>query len=80
MAKRDPEKTARNKIIEKLTAQLKVLLPGVTAETGISSIQHLNGIYGGKFADYIDIKNEVIYSQDHFIALYLEGFVQKVVE
>ena len=77
MAKRDPEKTARNKVIADLSAQLKVLLPAVLAETGIRSEQSLNGLYGGKFADYIDIKNEVILSPDHFTALYLEGFVRK---
>jgi len=31
-------------------------------------------MYGGKFAEYIDIKNEVIMSPDHFVSLYLEGF------
>lgn len=77
MAKRDPEKTARNKVISVLSAQLKTLLPGVLAETSISSGQSLNGLYGGKFADYIDIKNEIIHSPEHFISLYLEGFVRK---
>jgi hypothetical protein len=33
--------------------------------------------YGGKFADYIDIKNEVIHSPEHFVALYLEGFQRR---
>lgn len=77
MAKRDPEKTARNKVIASLTAGLRRLAPSVLAETGIKSEPSLNGIYGGKFADFIDIKNEVIQSQQHFIALYLEGFVRE---
>lgn len=77
MAKRDPEKTARNKVIASLTEQLKDLLPEVLSETGIRSEHSLHGIYGGKFADYIDIKNEVIHSPEHFIALYLEGFRRK---
>ena len=76
MAKFD-EVIARNKLIKSLTAELKAMLPGVLVETGIFSEQSLNGIYGGKFADYIDIKNEVIHSPDHFIALYLEGFQKK---
>lgn len=77
MAKRDPEKTAQNKVIADLSTQLKILLPDVLAETGIRSEYSLNGLYGGKFADYIDIKNEVIYSPDHFVSLYLEGFLEK---
>jgi hypothetical protein len=79
MARRDPEKTARNKVIVGLSAQLNALLPDVLEETGITSGLSLNGLYGGKFADYIDIKNEVIYSPDQFIALYLEGFVKNAV-
>lgn len=77
MAKLDLEKTARNKVIDSLTAELRGLSSAVLSETGISSEQSLNGIYGGKFDVYIDIKNEVIHSPQHFIALYLEGFVRK---
>jgi len=77
MAKRDPEKTARNRIINALTKQLRLLLPKVLSETGIRSEYSLHGIYGSKFADYIDIKNEVVHSPEHFIALYLEGFQKK---
>lgn len=73
MAKRDPEKTARNKVIDGFTSQLKDLLPSMLSETGIESMHSFNGLYGGKFADYIDIKNEVILSPDHFVSLYLEG-------
>ena len=80
MAKRDLEKTARNKVIAALTSELNTMLPRVLAETGLRSEQSLHGIYGGKFADYIDIKNEVIHSPQHFIALYLEGFQKKVAE
>ena len=74
MAKRDPEKTARNKVIANLTNQLKVLEPSMLKESGIESIASFNGLYGGKHADYIDIKNEIIHSPDHFVALYLQGF------
>lgn len=80
MAKRDPELTARNKVIDGLSADLRAMLPAVLAETGITSEQSLNGTYGGKFAEYIDIKNEVIHSPAHFIALYLEGFQRKANE
>lgn len=74
MAKRDPEKTARNKIIANLSGELKAMLPKVLAKTGFDSEFSLHGKIGGKFADYIDIKNEVIYSSDHFISLWLQGY------
>ncbi|SFW82752.1 topoisomerase [Chitinophaga sancti] len=74
MAKRDPEKTARNKIINSLSEELKILLPEVLLKTGFDSEFSLHGKIGGKFADYIDIKNEVIYSSDHFISLWLQGY------
>jgi len=80
MAKRDPEKTARNKIIDDMTVQLNRMLPGVLSETGIRSEHSLNGIYGGKFAEYIDIKNVVIHSPVHFISLYFKGFESKLQE
>ena len=35
MAKRDPELTARNKVIDGLTTELRKLLPKVLAEIGI---------------------------------------------
>jgi hypothetical protein len=57
MAKRDPEKTARNKVIESLTAHLKTLLPDVLSETGIKSGYSLHGLYDGKFADLVKIYN-----------------------
>jgi hypothetical protein len=74
MTKRDPEKTARNRIITEISSHLKSLLPEMLKETGIVSEQSFNGLFGGKYADYIDIKNEIIYSPDHFVSLYLSGF------
>jgi len=74
MAKRDPELTARNKLIKELTLQLKDMLPEVLRVTGFDSELSLHGKIGGKFADYIDIKNVVIHSPDHFSALWLEGY------
>ena len=74
MAKRDPEKTARNKIIEDLTNQLKKIEDRVLKVTGFHNVHSLNAKLGGKHADFIDIQNEVIHSSDHFISLYLEGF------
>jgi len=74
MAKRDQEKTARYNIIKSLSKELKQLLPEVLEKTDFGSEFSLHGKIGGKFADYIDIKNEVIYSSDHFISLWLQGY------
>lgn len=80
MAKRDPELTARNKIIKELSAQLKFMEAEVLKKTGIDSVHSLHGKIGGKFADYIDIQNEVIPSADHLISSFLEGFTARVIQ
>lgn len=74
MAKRDPEKTARNRIIADLSNQLDDLLPEVLAKTGFHNVHSLNAKIGSKFDEYIDIKNEVITSPEHFISLWLQGY------
>jgi len=74
MAKRDPEKSARNRIINDLSEQIDALLPEVLDNTGFHNIHSLNGKIGGKFDHYIDIKNEVITSSEHFISLWLQGY------
>ncbi|WP_439185794.1 hypothetical protein [Carboxylicivirga taeanensis] len=78
MAKRDPEKTARNKIDKQMSATLKQMLPAVLAATGFDSEYSLHGKIGGKFADYIDIRDAVIHSQEHFISLWLQGYKKKL--
>jgi hypothetical protein len=69
MPKRDPRKTARNKKIEAMKTELRSLLPKVLQETGISDESSLNAIIGHKTDHAIDLKNEVIISPDHYIAL-----------
>lgn len=76
MATRDPAKTLRNKQIEQLTEQINELLYEVIALTGYEKEQSLNAKYGGKFAEYIDIKHEVIDTPEQFVALYFQGFLR----
>jgi hypothetical protein len=78
MAKRDQEKTARNKVIAELTAELKGLESEVLKKTGFDSLQSLHGKIGGKFDQFINIKNEVITSAEHFISLYLQGYEESI--
>lgn len=77
MAKNDQELAARKIVIDELTVELNRMLPAVLAETGIKSNLSLNALYGGKFADYINIKDEIIHSPDHFVSIYLDGFLRK---
>lgn len=76
MTKRDPLKTKRNKEIALLTAKIKALQPSVFVQTNYKTDHSLNGTYGGKFAEYIDIKNEVIDTPEQFRSLYFQGFLR----
>jgi len=80
MAKRDPEKTARNKTIARLTDELKLLEEEVLKKTKFDSIHSLHGKIGGKFDQFIDIKHEIITSPEHFISLYLQGYEESLLE
>jgi hypothetical protein len=53
---------------------LRLLLPEVLAETGVESEASLNAKIGSKADDFIDLKNEVINSPEHYASLYLDGF------
>ena len=61
-----------------MTEQLKLLQPKVLKETGINSESSLNAKIGGKSPDFIDLPNEVIYSPDHYLSKWLEGFRNKL--
>ena len=74
MAKRDPLKTARNKRIAEYKLQLRALLPQVLKETGVADELSFNAKIGGKSGEFIDLKNEVITSPDHYADLWLQGF------
>ncbi|NKA33310.1 topoisomerase [Ralstonia pseudosolanacearum] len=76
MAPRDPAKTLRNKKIVNLTDQINDLLDDVLELTGYENEHSLNATYGGKYAEYIDIKNEVIDTPEQFMALYFQGFLR----
>jgi hypothetical protein len=80
LAQRDPEKTRRNKEIAILSEQIKRLQPNILEITGYSNKHSLNGTYGGKYAQYIDIRNEVIDTPEQFVSLYCQGFLRKLEE
>lgn len=76
MAKRDPNKTARNRIIETLKTDLRKLLPKVLKETGLKLEQVLNAKLGSKNDEFFDLKNDVINSQEEFVSRWLKGLKQ----
>ena len=73
MAKRDPNKTARNRIIKTYKEKLREILPKALAETGLRDESSLNATIGSKNDEFFDLKNDVIHSQDEFVSRWLEG-------
>jgi hypothetical protein len=74
MAKRDPHKTARNKMIATMQDQLRSILPHVLKQTGIAKEASLNAIIGSRTDEFIDLKNEIINSLEEYAVLWMEGF------
>lgn len=74
MAKRDPDKTARNRIVAAIKEDRRLLLPQVLRDTGFSSEASLNATIGSKHDDFFDLKHDVIESHDAFIMQWLKGF------
>lgn len=68
MAKRDPDKTARNRIIATIKEQLRSILPKVTAASGGYDEATINARIGYRTDRYIDLKNGVIRSQDEYVS------------
>ena len=79
MAKRDPEKTARNKKIAELSKKLKEMRPQVIEETGARNEHSLHAYLASRKAHYIDLKHEVIPSPAHYLSLFLKGLKKDLV-
>jgi hypothetical protein len=75
VAKRDPNKTALNKRIAVMTSELRATEDHVRAALHEPTILALHGRIGGKNAEFIDVKNEVIYSPEEYVALWIRGFL-----
>lgn len=69
--KRDPDKTARNRIIAKIKNELKSILDDVLSEVNLKSEQSLNAKIGSKNDDFFDLKNDIIRSHDEFICKWI---------
>lgn len=80
MAKRDPSKTARNRIIQAIKKQLRGLLPEVLAAVKLTSEASLNAKIGSKTDDFFDLKNDVIPSHDVYVSRWLEGLKRAAID
>ena len=80
MAKRDPNKTARNRMIEAIKTKLRELLPDVLKEVELDSEQSLNATIGSKNDEFFDLKHEVILSQEQFVTRWLEQLKKSALE
>lgn len=78
MAKRDPNKTARNRIIKTIQNELRQLLPLVLSEVNVRDEASLNAKIGSKTNEFLDLKNEVINSDSEFTIKWLSGLKQAI--
>jgi hypothetical protein len=76
MAKRDPNKTARNRAIEQMKNELRVLLPLTLPETDRDNEMSLNAFIGSKAEKFLDLKNEVIKSPEEYVSKWLLGLTK----
>jgi len=80
LSKRDPNKTARNRMIESIKLKLRAMLPDVLKETGFDNEQSLNAKIGSKNDEFFDLKNDVIHSQEEFVSRWLDGLKTSALE
>lgn len=76
MAKRDPEVSARNRMVASIKGELRELLPQVLDVVGLDTEAQLNAKIGSKHDKFFDLKHDVLSSQDQFVNLWLQGLKQ----
>ena len=74
-SKTNSAKTALNKQVAAMTETLKLTQEHVRAALGEPTLLALHARIGGKNAEFIDVKNEVISSTEEWIALWISGFL-----
>jgi hypothetical protein len=67
MAKRDPDKTGRDRIVAAIEVKLRELLRKVLAVTDFGNEDSSNAAIGSKNDDFFDLKHDVIPRQIAFI-------------
>lgn len=72
MKKRDPEKTARNERCAFLAERRAELLPEILRITGFGNVHSLNAKIGGKFQEFLNVKERSIPSAAQMKSLYFD--------
>ncbi len=80
MAKRDPDKSARNRIVENIKKELRQIVPDVLKATGLTSEQSLNSTIGSKNDLFFDLQNDGIHSHEEFINRWFSGLKTSINE
>ena len=80
MLKRDPNKTARNRLILRFKEDLRGLLPAVLKETRLTDEAVLNATLGSKNGEFIDLRNDVILSSEQFVNKWLTALKASALE
>jgi len=78
--KQDSQKAAIKKRDREISAKLKKLVPKVLNSTKIETVHSLNGLIGHKNEHFIDVRNEIIYSQEQYTTKWLEGLLLSIRE
>lgn len=69
----DSQKRIINKLDRLLSQRLKELLPTTLNETDFKNIHSLNATIGEKYQKFFNLRDDVIYSPDIFVAKWLQG-------
>lgn len=72
MAKRDPAKTARNRRVDEITAELNAL-QGEVLEITECDLQAFHAKIGSKYQQFANVKFQCILSSDELLSRYLDG-------
>lgn len=71
--KRDPNKTARNKTIDRMQHELRTMVDTVMYEIDRDSELSVNAYIGSKADDFLDLKNDVIRTPEEYVSKWLQG-------
>lgn len=77
MAKRDPAKTARNKRVDDITAELRSLQDDVLEITDCELLP-FHAKIGSKYQEFANVKFQCILSADELLSRYLDGLAREL--
>ena len=72
MAKRDPDKSARLRMIKNIKTELRSIVDEVLKDIGIAKEISLNAIIGSKADKFFNLQNDIIRSSDEYINIWIK--------